>query len=34
MSISLGDGQELAPETVEQVNGLLGDVNPDLRVRS
>ena len=32
MSISLGDGQELAPEIVEQINDLLGEVNPDLRL--
>ena len=33
LDVTLGDGKDLAPETVESVNELLKDVNPELRLK-
>ena len=34
LSVTLGDGQEVAPETVESLNGLLEDVSANLRLKT
>ena len=33
LDVTLGDGKEIAPDTVESINELLKDVSPDLRLK-